>query len=323
MIEPDKQNMWGDSESEEDVVIRAMEMPLDVKIAKAIDFLKYWALRRGCLYVANSGGKDSGVIMHLAKLSGIEYRSFYSNTTIDPPELVRFLKSNYPETIWLTQPKPLLVKALEKSFGPPTRESRWCCRMYKENSIECPCKMIGIRSEESKRRKAIWRQVVPDRNDKSKIILCPILYWTEKDVWNFHEQENIPYCELYDDPKLSRLGCVGCPMASDKDRLYSFKKWPKYAANWERMVKTCWRTWVNVPRDRLVWKKPYNGISQRIKPQPGDQEEVRLVDGVEVKGFLTRQRYYRGFDTEEAFWEWWIYHKTTPTEPCQYENLFS
>ena len=35
--------------------------------------------------VAYSGGKDSDVILELAKMAGIKYRAIYKNTTIDPP----------------------------------------------------------------------------------------------------------------------------------------------------------------------------------------------------------------------------------------------
>lgn len=36
------------------------------------------------LYAGNSGGKDSAVLDYLLKQSGIEYKSYYANTTIDP-----------------------------------------------------------------------------------------------------------------------------------------------------------------------------------------------------------------------------------------------
>ena len=37
------------------------------------------------LEICYSGGKDSDVILELAKMSGIKYRAIYKNTTIDPP----------------------------------------------------------------------------------------------------------------------------------------------------------------------------------------------------------------------------------------------
>lgn len=40
----------------------------------------------GPIEVCYSGGKDSDVILELAKMAGINYRAIYKNTTIDPPE---------------------------------------------------------------------------------------------------------------------------------------------------------------------------------------------------------------------------------------------
>lgn len=37
------------------------------------------------LEISYSGGKDSDVILELAKMSGVQYRAIYKNTTIDPP----------------------------------------------------------------------------------------------------------------------------------------------------------------------------------------------------------------------------------------------
>ena len=40
----------------------------------------------GPIEVCYSGGKDSDVILELAKMAGINYRAIYKNTTIDPPK---------------------------------------------------------------------------------------------------------------------------------------------------------------------------------------------------------------------------------------------
>ena len=75
---------------------------------------------------------------------------------------------------------------------------------------------------------------------KHKITVNPIVEWTEADVWEFIKAESVPYCELYD-CGFKRLGCVGCPMASQKERLRQFELWPKlkiaYLNAFERMIK--------------------------------------------------------------------------------------
>lgn len=58
-------------------------------------------------------------------------------------------------------------------------------------------------------------------------MLNPIIDWTEEDVWEFLHKYNIPYCHLYDEG-WKRLGCIGCPMGTVKNRLREFETYPKY-----------------------------------------------------------------------------------------------
>ena len=69
------------------------------KVQKAINRLKMFEPREG-YFLAFSGGKDSQCIYHLAKMAGVKFEAHYSVTTVDPPELVRFIKKEYPDVIW-------------------------------------------------------------------------------------------------------------------------------------------------------------------------------------------------------------------------------
>ena len=58
-------------------------------------------------------------------------------------------------------------------------------------------------------------------------LINPIIDWTTAEVWEFIKENNLPYCSLYDDG-FKRLGCIGCPMGSVKQRKYEFERYPKY-----------------------------------------------------------------------------------------------
>ena len=55
-------------------------------------------------WLAFSGGKDSQVLYHLAQMAGVNFEAHYSLTTLDPPELVHFIKRKYSNVI-IDRPK--------------------------------------------------------------------------------------------------------------------------------------------------------------------------------------------------------------------------
>lgn len=68
-----------------------------------------------------------------------------------------------------------------------------------------------------------------------KIIVSPILYWTDDDVWTFLNTNNIEYCSLYDNG-YRRIGCICCPMSSFKQKVREIKDYPHVKKNW---IKVC------------------------------------------------------------------------------------
>ena len=107
--------------------------------------------------------------------------------------------------------------------------------------------VFGVRAAESARRKAMWKIWQPHR-EKQGWILNPIVYWTDEDVWQFTRQEKIPYCCLYDEGK-TRLGCIGCPMAT-ASRKQDLERYPGYKRAWQRAITRYYDIYHNVPNNR-------------------------------------------------------------------------
>jgi len=194
-------------------------------------------------WLAFSGGKDSVVIKALADMAGVKYEAHYSLTTVDPPELVRFIKTFLDVTI--DRPALTMWQLIVAKGTPPLRMSRYCCTELKESGGKRRVTITGVRWAESVRRKANRNLVdiggkgglvYNDDNDESrrsvehcyrtqKTLINPIIDWTDQDVWEFIRGFNIPYCSLYDDG-WKRLGCIGCPM--NTKRKQDFERWPTY-----------------------------------------------------------------------------------------------
>lgn len=71
-----------------------MREELEKKVNQAIKLLKSASkfAKGEPIEISYSGGKDSDVILELAKMAGIPYRAIYKNTTIDPPGTIKHVR---------------------------------------------------------------------------------------------------------------------------------------------------------------------------------------------------------------------------------------
>ena len=243
-------------------------------------------------FLAFSGGKDSQALYHIAQLAGVRFQGHMNLTSVDPPEVIRFVKRNYPE-VELNKPgKSIFQSAVERQIL-PTMRVRWCCAEYKETAGAGKVTLIGIRKAESSRRakrneveiksrkfsgdldgleeyrqeqkaKRIRRksrehgmnitnadeeQTLGCIHGKESLLISPIIYWTEQDVWEFlNDVVKVPHCSLYDEG-WHRIGCIGCPMSSHKQKMIENKRYPHVKRNWIKAIKAI--------RNGGVFKKDY------------------------------------------------------------------
>lgn len=247
-----------------------------LKLASEIS-LQHYKKPLVCEY---SGGKDSDVLLRLFEMSGIPFEVHNSHTTVDAPQTVKHIKNVFSGlcengikceidyhvksdgkrlTMWNLIPKKLF---------PPTRIVRYCCSELKESGN--PNRMIatGIRWAESKKRsnrspfeaigktssKSIGvsdeKMLITDNDNtrrlfekcqmKAKTVVNPIIDWTDQNIWQFIGERDISVCELYR-CGYERLGCLGCPLASKKQRVKEMYDFPKYKQayihSFEKMIE--------------------------------------------------------------------------------------
>lgn len=233
------------------------------KEKRAIQFLKAFEPKTEPYYLCYSGGKDSDVIRILASLAGVNHEIWHNHTTVDAPETVYYVRSIPNVNIRYSQ-KTMWQLIPEKKM-PPLRRVRYCCAELKERGGRGRVKITGVRWAESIRRaqnsgaiqidasakkkadeigatyentKKGLSIILNDDNDTSRQLVdsCyrtastmvnPIVDWSDADVWEFLKHYGCESNPLYK-CGFSRIGCVGCPMATKKERVKQFSRWPKY-----------------------------------------------------------------------------------------------
>jgi phosphoadenosine phosphosulfate reductase len=223
-------------------------------------------------FLAFSGGKDSQALYHMAQLAGVKFKAHFSPTSVDPPAVIRFIRKHYPDVEFLKLKESIYSIAVRKGLL-PTRTVRWCCDELKEHTGAGKVTLIGIRKAESSRRNKrnevevsnrtfsgdmdgfeVWRReklapsvANPDAIEsesvtgcikgKDSLLISPIIYWSDKDVWEFlNDVVSVEHCELYDQG-WHRIGCIGCPMSKHKQRIIDFEAFPHVKANWIKAIK--------------------------------------------------------------------------------------
>lgn len=73
--------------------------------------------------------------------------------------------------------------------------------------------------------------LIKSAKEHKDIMVNPIIDWTFSDIWQYINENNISYNPLYD-MGYDRVGCIGCPMASYKQKCKQFHDFPAYKKNY-------------------------------------------------------------------------------------------
>lgn len=204
-------------------------MTYERKIESAIKLLRSIP-QDGPIELCYSGGKDSDVILELAKMAGIPFEAIYKQTSIDPPGTTRHVKEM---GVTIRRPQETFFRLVERK-GNPSRFKRFCCEVLKEYKIYDRA-IVGVRKSESVKRAQRYKEPeacrVYPHGEKARQYF-PILEWTDEEVERFIKERGIKCAPVYyDDAGVfhveRRLGCIGCPLKSDNG-LSDYKKYPKF-----------------------------------------------------------------------------------------------
>lgn len=211
-----------------------MKEEVKMKVDRAIRLVRsVWTKGDEPVVVAYSGGKDSDVILELVRMAGIGYKAVYRSTTIDPPGTIMHAMRAGAE---IRRPEKTFFQLVAEK-GSPSRFSRFCCEKLKEYNTDTPVVILGIRRDESQKRKDRYKEpvVCNERNRRThQQLVYPILDWTIRDEEEFIRERGIRLHHQYyrkdgSTDLTRRLGCLCCPLMSHGKRMMQFQRYPGIA----------------------------------------------------------------------------------------------
>ncbi len=194
------------------------------------------------LAVLWSIGKDSTVLLWLIRKAfcgHVPFPAVHIDTTYKIPEMIRY-RDAYAKEWDIDLKIGGNKKALEEGMG-PDKGKVTCCDALKTRALQQLLEeekyhglFLGIRrDEEGTRAKErffsprdihfewnfkdqmpeIWDQFNTHFDENTHVRIHPILQWTEIDVWEYIQRENIPIIDLYfakNGKRYRSLGCESC-----------------------------------------------------------------------------------------------------------------
>jgi len=230
--------------------------------------------------VSYSGGKDSLATLLLVKEVVSDFDVMFADTGLEFPETVANvdrIAKEYNLKINISTAKNSFWDSVNQ-FGPPTVQSRWCCKVCKlgpltqlieDNFDNGVLSFIGQRRYESHARAKsdpIWKNPWV----ANQVGASPIQNWIALEVWLYIFYKNAPYNPAYE-MGYDRIGCWLCPSASMADFAHLSRTHPKLHAQLDTYLseyaKECgypqkwkelglWR-WQTLPKPQQIMAEKY------------------------------------------------------------------
>ena len=194
----------------DDVTVLVNGLNYAQKVERSLELIRWaWNEYGDGLVVANSLGKDSVAVWHLAKRVSPKIRGFIITTRYKPVETVQFMNEQvrkYPEQRIFKNDESIPDKLYATD---PDR----CCdilkveptrRAIKEMGVTCW--VTGLRCTEGRTR-TDFKEI--EERDVGLLKLNPILIWNEREVWQYLALNKVDVNPLYAKGYRS-LGCLPC-----------------------------------------------------------------------------------------------------------------
>lgn len=195
------------------------------------------------IIVLTSTGKDSTIVEHIAKLSGIMKRGqiVFNNTTLDVADTYQMaLRNGYT----ITNPREGFYQYIKRLDFIPTRFGRGCCTVFKEGNFkkyfENSDRLLiisGVRNSESNNRAEYGDYVHNPKYPDDWISVLPIRHFEDEDVWTYILSRGLEINPKYK-KGYQRVGCaIACPFYTKSTWVLDQYWYPNLYDRWHKILE--------------------------------------------------------------------------------------
>ncbi|MHA2223898.1 MAG: phosphoadenosine phosphosulfate reductase domain-containing protein [Candidatus Hodarchaeales archaeon] len=214
-----------------DQIIQANLESINHKEKNAVNFIEQVAEDFDQQIVAYSGGKDSLVTLDLVAKSNVDFEIIFADTGLEYPETLKNISEvgkNYQKEVIIHENTSWDFWKRFDQFGPPSRNSRWCCKSAKLFPINEILNFISPSDKQvlsfigKRRYESLGRSREPQVSKNpwvpKQVSASPINNWNAFEVFLYIQRHKLndflnPLYEL----GFIRIGCWVCPASSMSD----------------------------------------------------------------------------------------------------------
>ena len=279
------------------------------------------------LIITYSGGKDSDVMLDIAMrcLSPDDFEVLNSHTTVDAPQTVYYIREKFKTLrekgikCTIKYPQKTMWQLIVENKFPPSPQMRYCCKELKEASTPKRICAVGVREDESIKRRGrsefspitvkvngkfryysydhaaeVFEEahqglgdafdclMITEMKNKKEYIVNPIYKFVFSDIWEYIHTYIHTWNPLYD-MGYDRVGCVGCPLGGRKSMIKEFADFPVYKRNYikafDRMLERYKERYTN------TWKSGQDVFDWWVRDP-------------NVKGQITIEEWMKGIEAD-------------------------